>query len=313
MYSLDNLRTLLANPRGFIGALHHIAGRANQAYYHHFGGHSGFSVMDEEWDNLFLLDGCRYDLFKETNTLEGTLESRQSPASSSSGFIRKSFGGRTFHDTVYVTANPHAFEVEPETFHATINLLDDGWDEDLLTVPPETMADGLREAHEAYPEKRLFGHFMQPHYPFIGDQGRQLNQGGIAQRNERGEVVERADTGDVWVKLQFRLNGLTRETVWDAYRENLELVLNVVQELADDLSGRTILTSDHGNLAGDWIGPIPCRGYGHPPDLHVDALTTVPWFDMGGAPRATTSDPPTMYESLESDLVQDRLANLGYA
>lgn len=313
MYSLDNLRTLLKNPQGFIGALHHLVETANQAYYRRFSRHSGFSVMDEKWDNLFLLDGCRYDLFKQTNTLEGVLESRQSPASSSSGFIRESFCGQTFHDTVYVTANPHAFEIEPGTFHATINLLDDGWDKDLLTVTPETMADALREANETYPEKRLFGHFMQPHYPFIGEQGRQLKQGGIARRNEEGEVVESADSGDIWVKLQFRLDDLNRETVWDAYRDNLECVLDVIPELVADLNGQTVLTSDHGNLVGDWIGPIPCRGFGHPPNLHVDALTTVPWFDMGGTPRIITSDPPTVHESLESDVIQDRLADLGYA
>ena len=313
MYSLDNLQTLLKNPEGVVGVLHHFGGKLNQEYYRRFDTHSGFSVMDEEWDNLFLLDGCRYDLFEQTNTLQGTLESRQSPASSSSGFIKNSFHAKTFHDTVYVTANPHAFQIEPETFHATINLLDDEWNEDLLTVTPQTMADALREAHDTYPEKRIFGHFMQPHYPFIGEQGQQIDQGGVARRDKQGNVVERANIGDIWVKLQFQLNSLTPEAVWEAYRENLELVLDIIPDLAAELSGQTVLTSDHGNLVGDWIGPIPCRGFGHPPNLYVDTLTRVPWFDMGGTSRTITSDPPVVHESLENKTARKRLVDLGYA
>jgi len=29
--------------------------------------------MEEDWNNLIILDGCRYDIFKELNTLKGDL------------------------------------------------------------------------------------------------------------------------------------------------------------------------------------------------------------------------------------------------
>ena len=43
----------------------------------------GTHIMDEDWDNLIILDACRYDLFEEVNTIDGTLESRISLGSAS--------------------------------------------------------------------------------------------------------------------------------------------------------------------------------------------------------------------------------------
>lgn len=312
MYSIENLKTVLKKPNRVFGIAHHFGTIANQHYYERFSNHTGTPVIDEDWDNLFILDGCRYDLFEDTNTIDGTLESRTSVGSSSSEFLQRNFGGETFHDTVYITANPHTFELEDRTFHATINLLDDGWDADLYTVRPETVADAVRKATDEYPQKRLIAHFMQPHYPFIGEVGQQINQGGIGRRDETGEVVERANEGDIWRKLQFRLGDISQSSVWDAYRENLELVLNEVEALLDDIDGKTVVSSDHGNLVGEWIGPIPSRGYGHPPKIYVDELVTVPWLIIPGNRRTISSDPPVERERLEDNVVADRLTALGY-
>ena len=30
--------------------------------------------MKEDWDNLVILDACRYDMFKKLNTINGKLE-----------------------------------------------------------------------------------------------------------------------------------------------------------------------------------------------------------------------------------------------
>lgn len=312
MYNIQNLKKVIKNPRALIGVVHQLGMTANQAYYRYRGNPTHSSMMDEDWDNLFLLDGCRYDLFEETIDMAGDLSERISPGSESAEFLLSTFGDGTFHDTVYITANPHVFKLHENTFHATINLLQEEWDSDLNTVPPAAMTDAVRKANQEYPDKRLIAHFMQPHYPFIGERGRQLKQGGIGRRDEAGHVVDSGDEGDVWVKLQFRLDDVTPDVVWEAYRENLELALSEVEELLPDIDGKTILTADHGNLVGDWIGPIPCRGYGHPPTLYVDELVRVPWFVIEGTRREITSEPPVRYDEVREDVVDDRLRNLGY-
>lgn len=314
MYSLRNLATVLRQPSRIKGVFHQVGMEANQLYYRHATTHQGVDVMAEDWDNLLLLDGCRYDVFAEVCHLDGQLESRISPASESSEFIQENFRGCSLHDTVYITANPYANDLSEGTFHATINLLVDGWDTELQTVRPETMATAVREAVEKYPDKRLIAHFMQPHYPFIGNRGREITQGGISQRNTNGEVIAESEDSDIWLKLQFQLLPLTREEVWDAYRENLSLALNEIECLLEDLSGKTVLTADHGNLVGDWIGPMPCRGYGHPKHLYVDELVRVPWFTIeSDERREITEDAPVRHDTITQNTVKERLSDLGYA
>lgn len=40
--------------------------------------HEGVNVVDEEWDNLIVLDSCRYDAFEEVNSLQGRLMKKTS-------------------------------------------------------------------------------------------------------------------------------------------------------------------------------------------------------------------------------------------
>lgn len=127
MLSLGNALTLIRNPWGIPGVFHQLGTAANQRYYRYKGQAEGVSIMEEDWDNLFLLDGCRYDLFEDTIDLEGELEARTSPGSSSSSdFLESTFTGGQHLDMVYVTANPHFNRIPDGTFHANINLLDKG-------------------------------------------------------------------------------------------------------------------------------------------------------------------------------------------
>lgn len=62
--------------------------------------------MIEDWDNLVLLDACRYDQFERLNTISGVLENRISQGSSTFEFLTENIAGKKSHDTVYVTSNP---------------------------------------------------------------------------------------------------------------------------------------------------------------------------------------------------------------
>jgi hypothetical protein len=125
----------------------------------------GVYVYDEEWDNLIILDACRYDTFKELNTVEGKLESRISRGSATQEFLVENFRKhpqkKTFEDVVYVAGNPFVSWLLPAgIFHRVYPVWDYGWDENLLTVPPEPVVSAALEARRLYPDKRLIVHFM---------------------------------------------------------------------------------------------------------------------------------------------------------
>lgn len=121
-------------------------------------------ITDEEWKLAIILDACRFDLFEELGTSHlnnGVLESRHSIASTTTEWLRRTFGNDTHHDIVYVTANP-IYTIEDwvgtdltDHFHEVINVWDDGWDDEFETVLPETMAEATIEAIEKFPNKRL--------------------------------------------------------------------------------------------------------------------------------------------------------------
>jgi hypothetical protein len=285
--------------------------------YYAIAGPSGTDFMDEDWDNLLLLDACRFDMFAEHNWLPGDLESRTSLAASTPEFVTKTFAGEQYHDTVYVTANPQlTLRVDDDIFHHVERVWETDWDEDLATVRPATMAERTRKMHEAFPNKRIVGHFMQPHYPFIGDLGRREldDQAGfeLTKRLASGEEARR-DGESIWDLLER--GEVEEDTVWDAYVENLEVVLREVEALLEAFDERTVVTADHGNLVGETVGPLPVSMYGHPTGIHAENLVTVPWLVVeGDRSKKITAEPPAAADtSYDTDELEDRLADLGYA
>ena len=271
---------------------------------------AGTRVMAEDWDNLLILDGCRYDMFADQIDLDGILESRVSLGSSSEEFMERNFVGEQFHDTVYVNANPFIpkLGLNENTFHAVVDLLDD-WDEELQTVRPDAVVQTAQEAYKKYPNKRLIVHFMQPHAPFIGELGREMVGGGWTMDHDVEE-----DPG-IWSRLRDD-EDVPLDTVWEAYKENLDVVLSEVEPLVGDLDGRSVITADHGNLVGERLSPIPTRRkYGHPYGVHVEELVKVPWFVIEGSNRRTIrSDPPVEGDDgrVSDEELKDRLEALGY-
>lgn len=270
----------------------------------------GTRVMAEDWDNLLILDACRYDMFSNRIDIDGELESRISLGSTSEEFMEKNFDEKQFHDTVYVNANPFIprLNLDDGTFHAVVNCLND-WDTELQTVRPETVAGRAREASEQYPNKRLIVHFMQPHAPFIGERGRKMIGGGWTMDRD----VEKEP--GIWDQLRDGRD-ISLNTVWEAYNENLDLVLEEVKPLLTDLDGKSVITADHGNLVGERLRPIPTRRkYGHPYGVHTEELVKVPWFILDGSNRKEISaDSPIKSndESVSDEKLEDRLEALGY-
>lgn len=269
---------------------------------------NGIDLMANDWDNLIVLDACRYDLFKEHNTIDGELSSVESRGSATHEWLYGNFHGRELWDTVYVTGNPMLYrrrdDVDVE-FHGVIEVWQgDGWDEEEGTVLPGTMADAVREAAKAYPNKRLLCHFMQPHYPFIG------SNGGFGQ----GFIMEEEETNqEPWLQLKIDRLDVGREAIWDAYVDNLRIALPAVRGLIKELDGKSIVTSDHGNMLGERAGPV--REWGHPPHIYTDELIRVPWLECPTVDRreVIATEPSQDGSELNAEsVVQSRLSELGY-
>lgn len=272
-------------------------------------------IPDADWDTLLLLDACRYDLFAEsTANLPGVLSKRSAHASATPGYLSANFEGETFHDIVYVTANPFVNTELPDgTFHDVIPVWQDGWDEDSGTVPPEPMLTAAREAVEKYNNKRIIIHFCQPHYPFIGDM--RMGDCSISTIRDRAANEPSGDKNESETTPfdMLKRGEVTHEAVWEAYQSNLERVLPAVRSLLNELEGRTVVTSDHGNALGEFALPFPVRIYGHPRGVRIPSTVHVPWsvYETGER-RSTTAESPVQDQMGTSSDTEERLRALGY-
>jgi len=265
-------------------------------------------VPRAEWDTLVLLDGCRYDTFAAQNHLDGDLSKRYSQASTSSEFFQANFHGETYHDMVYVSANPWTSELPADTFHDQIPAYD-AWDEELQTVTPEVMTEAVRRAHERYPDKRIVAHYMQPHYPFIGERGRELDHRGYAPDGDWAAM----DSYSIWAQLQFGISNHSRSAVIEAYRENLRVALRELEGVLGDIDGKVVLSADHGNMLGECLGPLPVPVYGHHDGVATPELIQVPWLELPyERRRETTAEPPVERAGVDSERVDDRMRALGW-
>lgn len=301
------LSYLRNNPLKTVSGIYHQAGMNINVWMHrNLKDPKGIKVMDQDWDNLIILDGCRYDLYQE---VRGRVECRRSLGSSSWEFLRRNFNNKEYHDTIYVTANPFAPKLDPDTFFKYHTLLEDGWNPDSKTIEPYKITNTAVDIWKSNPQKRLIVHFMQPHYPFIGPTGQQIPQGGLTDNDTDASCL---DSKTIWTKLQFGIDDIDKKVVWKAYKENLELVLEDAIRLHENIDGKTVITADHGNLVGDRVGPIPVKGYAHPSDLYVPELVEVPWETLSGERREITKGSPQNNKSIEQEVVKDRLKQLGY-
>jgi hypothetical protein len=271
------------------------------------------NALAEDWDNLIILDACRYDAFADLHTLPGTLTRRLSTASSTFEWLNKVVGEKRFYDTVYITANPRLYRYEDQ-FYDVIHAWETYWDEELKVTPPKNLANVTVEVLEKYPNKRIVTHFMQPHIPFIGSFGR--SNIGIHDGTTKG--VNRASGNEYTENIEpyvlLAQGKIDQEAVEKAYNENLNLVLSEVEDLLKHLNGKTVVTADHGEIFGEIGWPTPKRVYGHEYDTVAKGLLEVPWLEYTNGDRrdVTEEQSKTPTNLINEKTVENRLEALGY-
>jgi len=207
----------------------------------------GTKVLAEDWNYLIVLDACRYDCFEKVNWIEGKLEKRISLGTNTPEWMKRNFEDGYYDDIIYISANPFVlrdidgFKMK-EHFYKVIHIFDDK----IGSLHPKKLNKVALKVIRRYYGKRFIIHYLQPHHPFL----------------LRMELTP-----------EKFLNGLVDVMEWkQAYLENLVLVLEYVDKLLDVLDGKIIITSDHGEMLGEF-GEI-----GHGCGVRFRELVEVPWF-----------------------------------
>jgi hypothetical protein len=279
-------------------------------------------VMEQDWDLLIILDACRYDIFAETVDIDGELSSIISKGSHSEEFCAAHFANRKHHDTVYVTANGYGARIGSESFHNLIFTDEDDSVPDvevkhstITGLVPSTVVGAAVDANINYPNKRMIVHFMQPHMPYLGSRAdelrRRVEDEGLVVRSRDPEKIGKYDTDEANVVSgldgAFREGYITESELREIYVENLEIVLEHVEELMNEVDGKVVITSDHGEHLGE-------NGLaGHFKYKYTEELRIVPWLVVDNGPRPTiTEEEPVTSATVSQDAIEERLQNLGY-
>lgn len=311
MYSRESLKTAITQPRKAAVEANRLWEQGLDLRSSPAHNENGVDILAADWDNLIILDACRYDTFERLGAdLPGELSKVESKASATHPFLRANFANEELYDTVYVTANPQLYRIENGitdvnpinvSFHDTVEVWQDGWHEEHRTVMPKVVTEAAIRAREQYPNKRLLIHYLQPHAPYVG---------------ETGVKMLPTDYLNFWGSFRSGKFDVSLETARRAYFENVEIVLPHVSELLARFDGRTVVTADHGELLGERDFPIPIRRFGHPAHTNLPVLLEVPWLVHERTPRPEIVLDSPVQEAGEgvpdSEAVRQRLRDLGY-
>lgn len=246
------------------------------------------NMLEEEWDNLIILDACRYDAFKNVNYIPGDLQMKLSPGGQTFDWFTETFEPKMYDDIVYYSVNPWIHKnilkdlYEGVGFHKLFTFCSPARDKDGNRVPytkitPEDFVKDILKTYDWYSDKRKILHFMDPHFPwYVGDE-RMTNMG-------IGAIVGKFYSGEV-----------TLGDIFQAYRDNIKYVLEGVEIFLSAAEGHTVITSDHGNLFNDDIGCGEIKGWGHgkktftpegeivvkTKEMHTcKTIRKIPWLDV---------------------------------
>ena len=275
---------------------------------------NGVDMATEDWDHLLILDACRADMFEEAVGQVGdSYERRISNASATPEWIKRTFSDKSMGDTVYVSANPWVSKISPGSFHEIINLWVELYEldhEDLAeaeylgefdfdygtTISAQDVTDRAIEIAEDYPNKRIIVHYFQPHAPCIG----------YRDGTEREEPSRLHPEADSYIR-----GDTSKEDLWEVYCENTGYAWHHAKRYLEAVSGKKVVTADHGELFGELLFPFPMRRYAHPMNLHHPKLTTVPWAEFEDQRRQIKDDGCNNI-LVDEQIIETRLRQLGY-
>lgn len=234
-------------------------------------------------------------------------------------------------------------------FFKIIDIWETGWNDVVGSVLPEEVNRAFFDVLDKYGDKRFVLHFIQPHKPFVGGHYQKyyedLPKAYSEFRRQDVKLRKRKKTFKrtlktfvtnliikylgmgTMCKISILIRGAPQSpevAIWasegkkgylNAYKENLNHVLEMVGELVEKVDGRYLITADHGEFLGEY------GYYGHPDNIRKRENTEVPWMiiDKGDRKRAEKAQAPgiagaPMKPSTQEDeeKVKEKLRSLGY-
>lgn len=265
----------------------------------------GVHPYDKDWDILIIIDACRFDLFQEfapQHEMYDKFESIQSiysHASSSKEWLTKTFveGPQDqIKNTSLISANGFTNEIGQVNFDELEEVWRYGIHPEYHIVPPKPVTDAAVKCYRNTTSDRYVIHYNQPHAPFLHCAGKY-----DSAKDELGA------TQNVWDGLEEGQYDNTE--VWEDYGKNLLLVLDHVNTLIEDFSGKIVVSADHGNCLGEY------GIYGHPSHCPVPSVREVPWAITEGNGRGEYELGDSDLEDLEKsddEEIKEHLSHLGY-
>lgn len=265
-------------------------------------------IRKGDWDNLIVLDACRYDYFKELHEefLEGELKNVESPVDTKKSFAttdwcKKTFEEDDYSDVLYFSSTPRVnsftevdgFEANKH-FSEIIDLWKSDWNADYGTVMPDNVTKSVERRKAISNPEKIIVHYIQPHCPYI------VGEPPINVKNNRPETrksIKNRLMVFLGPKLReilgpekfLKLTDLLRippvdhlqeilrdegeEKLKYFYKENLRQVLEEVKRLEQKLDGKTVVTADHGEY-------LTKDQYGHSFVPKGQAVNEVPWLEI---------------------------------
>lgn len=301
MYSVDQVKRGITNPKM---AIRHFKVKALQfldASIYTLG--IGTSIYDRDWDVLIVLDACRVDLFEEFapqhNVFEkfNSVSSIRSVASSTEVWLPRTFDNgpdELVANTHYVPPTAYAERMmNGDRLHDIDHVWKYAESPEYGYTKIEAITDAGIEAIRKSDADRVVIHYTPPHAPFMHCVGKYRsgpNNPGSSQA--------------VWWEL--RAGEFDCENVWEDYGKNLLRVLDEVETVIENSSGKVVITSDHGNGMGEW------GVYGHPAWAINSEVRRVPWATATGESRRNYEIEGREKMSTKTQTVEENLRALGY-
>jgi len=254
-----------------------------------------------DWDVLIVLDACRADALREVTGTDAPAV--RSPGVCTPQWIAKVGPLLERLNVLYFTANPVVDrEVQKRSLQVElISIWKRHWSRFTRLAIPSVHPLSVNGVVLTYLEmgrlegRRVVIHYLQPHSPYIGAIPLAVSRWGRSN-SEFGRACHALTRPDVAVRQgAFDWTLLKR-----AYRMNLALAWDAARQLAGQLTGTIIVTSDHGEMLGEDGGKFGHEGHWRYPQLYA-----VPWLRLDGSAEREA-------QNCESDVLT-KLEALGYA
>jgi len=187
------------------------------------------------WNIMVVLDGCRYDYFKEVNFIPGTLlKVFNGNCVDTITWYKKHFFNKKHEDIVLIHGK-YFVEKAEEYFYKCYPM----WDYDTM-LNIDQQIKYVEYCLKEIEDKRVLIHFLQPHLPFCNPEGRKFLEEEI-KTSLKGKPED-------YTKVTNYCRKYGWERLKELYKKEIRYILSKIyySNINPD-----VITSDHGVRLGE--------------------------------------------------------------